>query len=707
VIERARSRFRWFVARRERLLAALIAVAAGLAVFLIGTEIFPYHSSNHDEGVYLQQAELLLEGQLQLFPGGLADVVRPWFFVDAGDRLYPKYQPLPAALYAVTMAAFGEPRVTLAVVAACNAALVYTLGAMAFDRRIGLLAAVGFGFAPMTLVTSSVFLPYAPTTLFNLTFAVLYLRARRTESILTGVFAGGAIGVAFFMRPFTAFLFALPFVGHALVELVGTLRSEQSASPAGLPTPVGSAAFGRQAGTAVVGLGFVGLSLAYNAVITGDPFLFPYEAFAPLDGPGFGTREILNHSIEYTPGTALQANGYVLRYLLTRWVFGGVVGVALAIVGLVAGLQRWAELPGELLPRRLLAALAITVPLGNVLFWGNYNILSTWSDPADGLLGQFGPFYHFDLLAPAAIFGAAGAVTLWRMLRPRVRARVSSDAATRAVLAIVLAVAVLSLGGITAALVSQPLERNAAHTETYEEAYEPFETQEFEDAVVFLPTPYGDWLNIPFQYLRNDPGFDGPVVYAMDRDSGENFDVVDAYPERQHYRYTYRGDWTPDPSDRTVASKLESLSVRAGQRLAGRTSVGVPDRVTHATVRIETADDQLTHSVSSPEEALDLQWSLDSQGVTLDAVDGSSVEASTLDLAGQSEVVVLVRLSQGPTGTLSYRQAVSVRTTENGVEALWPPERTICPVSDDCGTEGTFIDSETRAGVFFDTRLDE
>ena len=63
MIEALRARGRWFVARRERPLAALIAVLAGVAVFLIATEVFPYHSSNHDEGVYLQQASMLLEGQ--------------------------------------------------------------------------------------------------------------------------------------------------------------------------------------------------------------------------------------------------------------------------------------------------------------------------------------------------------------------------------------------------------------------------------------------------------------------------------------------------------------------------------------------------------------------------------------------------------------------------------------------------------------------
>jgi hypothetical protein len=97
--------------------AALLAVLAGAVVFLVASELFPYHSSNHDEAVYLQQAELLLAGQLNLYPA-VPDAVRPWFFVEDGDRLYPKYTPVPAAMFAAAKALTGEYRVALAGVAA-------------------------------------------------------------------------------------------------------------------------------------------------------------------------------------------------------------------------------------------------------------------------------------------------------------------------------------------------------------------------------------------------------------------------------------------------------------------------------------------------------------------------------------------------------------------------------------------------------------
>lgn len=227
----SRGRARLARADRLTLAAAFVAVATGAFTFVIAATLFRYHSVNHDEGVYLMQAALLLSGQLEIHAGALADAVHPWFFIEDGGRLYPKYNPVPAAMYAVSMWLFGEPRATLAVVAAGNAALVYVLGSTAFDRRVGLAAAVLFVASPLALATSSVFLPYAPTTLLNLLFAVAYLRGVRDRSLALAGLAGVAIGLAFFARPFTAVLFAAPFILHAVVRVAVAVREVEILSP--------------------------------------------------------------------------------------------------------------------------------------------------------------------------------------------------------------------------------------------------------------------------------------------------------------------------------------------------------------------------------------------------------------------------------------------------------------------------------------------
>ena len=738
--------------RRERVAALLVSLCAGLVVFTLATQLFPYHSSNDDEAVYLLQAAMLLEGQLELHAGELADAFRPWFFVEDGGRLYSKYSPVPPAMYAVAMALVGEPRATLAIVAAGNAALTYVLGSMVFDRRVGVVAAAVFAASPLALLTSSVFLPYAPTTLLNLLFAVSYLRGVRSGRLRDAALAGTAIGLAFFARPYTAVLFAAPFICHALWTVLRSLRRHGSATLRVRPDPIR-----RNAVTAALGLAFVGLTLAYNARVTGSPLLFPYEGFAPLDGPGFGYRRILGHSIEYTPALALEANGYVLWYFATRWFTAGPLGTLAALSGLALAARRWyragsgsdrsAVETGAARAERdadgrtgglLLGGLLLSVPLGNVPFWGNFNILVTMSNPADGLIAHFGPFYHFDLLAPFSIFAAFALVTGWRSLRDgAARERLAAIASPRAAATVAVAVLVVSVpvvGAANAALLSGPIERNAAHTDRFESTYEPFEERDLEDALVFQPTPYGQWQNHPFQALRNEPDLDGEVVYALEGPPERDFAVLDAYPDREPYRFTYHGEWTAGPRDPIVAT-LQPLSVREGERLAGETVVGLPEGVDRATVRLETGAGNASYRIADPGGEIGVEWELASDRGALESAapenatangsdggvarlnpstGGGDADAATDPVAFDStdEIVLTVTLVQerGLSATFTYRQATTVRTTDGGdLEVIWPPERTACPLVTDCGTEGTYLpDEETSHSdwVTFETDLE-
>jgi hypothetical protein len=271
---------------------AVIALFVGGLVLSVAHELFPYHSLNHDEGVYLQQAAMLLEGKLALEPP-VPEAVRPWFFVSEGGRMYPKYAPVAALLFAPGLA-LGVPRVGLAVIAATSVALVGLLGREAFDDRVGLVAAALVATAPLFVLSSAVFLSYAPTTALNLLFALAYVRAVRRESLRYAGIAGLAVGLAFFSRPFTAVLFALPFICHAVVTHArvwrrrvtgpgdtGQLDGDPAPSGHRDPWPVTR----RLLTVAALGTVFVGVALVYNWVVTGDPLVFPYQAFAPETAP--------------------------------------------------------------------------------------------------------------------------------------------------------------------------------------------------------------------------------------------------------------------------------------------------------------------------------------------------------------------------------------------------------------------------------------
>ena len=437
---------------RHRRAAAALALLAGLAVFATSTRVFPYGSVNHDGAVYLQQAAMLLDGKPFLRPP-VEGAFRPWFFVRDGARLYPKYAPVPAAIFALGQLA-GDASLALAAVGAAVVGLAYATVAEAFDRRTGLLAAALVAASPLFLVDASTFLPYAPTAALELAFAFAYLRADRTGRRGWAALAGAAIGLAFFARPYTAVCFAAPFVVHAL--WVSRDRDRDVLARVGT--------------TALVGMAGVLVALGYNVAVTGSPLLFPYRAFAPLDGLGFGRRATLGYSIVYTPALAVRAAALELRAFAARWFAAGLLGTVLAAVGLGAFLRdaRRRDVDAR---QAVLAGLLLAVIVGNLYFWGNRNLLGSLADPTDGLITSLGPYYHFDLLLPTAAFAAYGSLALadrWRTLQ---RDRLADRSRRVAIAGLV--VGALLVSTVAVAVAAPPLRENRATSDQLAAAYRP------------------------------------------------------------------------------------------------------------------------------------------------------------------------------------------------------------------------------------------
>ena len=671
---------KWFRRYRFRLAAVVLSLLGALAIGLVSTELFPYHSLNHDEGVYLQQAGMLLDRQLFLKPP-VPEAFRPWFFVESASGFYPKYAPVTAAMFAAGRL-FGGYRLALAGVAAANVFLLSVVVSETFRhegrrfaRAVGLLAGVFLLLSPLFLLTSSVFLSYAPTTAWNLLFAVAYLRADRTESRKLAAVAGLAIGVAFFSRPYTAVLFATPFVVHAL----WTLR-------------VGRISVFRNALTAACGCLGVLVALGYNAIVTGDPFVFPYAAFAPLDGIGFGHREILDHGVEYTPTLALKANIRVLAALFGRWIVAGVLGAALAGTGVALALA----VPRSKRHARpvVLAGLFVTIPVGNLFFWGNLNILGDLQAASDGFVAFFGPYYHFDLLVPVAAFAAYASLRGILILKREAYNRFTPQRAWVAV-AVCLLIATAGLAGATATSIDEPFDRNRNVTIEYRQAYQPFENRTFENAVVFLPTPYGRWLNHPFQALHNGPDFGGDVVYAL---AERQFAVINAYPNRTYYRYVYGGTWASTTGD-AVDARLRRIEVHEADRFGLETRFGIPGTPEVVSARLAGGGKQVYYTASPQNGSLDLRLVTDKRARLAGNV--TPVNDSTISLNGGESLTLSVFVDEGPAGGFSYRLVLPVESESGRIRVL--PTTEVCPAYR-CGGGRTTADT-TRSGVFVETNL--
>ncbi|WP_276273947.1 ArnT family glycosyltransferase [Haloarcula litorea] len=660
--------------RRPRVRAAVVALLGGLVVFSLAHLVFPYHSSNHDEAVYLQQAALLLEGQVYLHPP-VEDAFRPWFFVDGERGLYAKYTPVAAAMFAVGKL-LGGARLALGLVAAGTLAGLYHTVREAFDARTGVVASVLLLASPLFLVDASVFLSYVPTTFWNLAFAASYLHADRRGSRRTAALAGCCTGIAFFTRPYTAVLFALPFICHACWSLRTPDRG--TVERLGL--------------TAGFGLAGVLLALGYNVLTTGDPFVFPYQAFAPDDGLGFGERSILGYSREFTPGLSLRANGELLRKFVTQWLVAGPLGTVAAVLGLLVTRRR-----GFDSRQAALAGVFLTVPLGNLYFWGTVNMLGELSDPTDGLVRFLGPFYHVDLLVPAVAFGAVGVLWTGNALRRTVEDRVASER-VRPVLAAVALVCATIGGGAAVVAAAEPIQDNYTVTQQYERAYEPFAERDLSGSVVFLPTPYGDWLHHPFQYLRNDPGFDSGTVYALQE---RQFAVVDSYPDRRYYRYTYRDEWEPY-TGRAVEPRLQRVRLVEGETVTTRVDAAAPPQARFTSVGLTNGEQSVRRAVDGA-SPLSLGLVTDAETTRLRGLPANeSVAVPTPD---RGTVTLVAFVDYGTGAGYEFRVELPVDGRSGDVRVL-TPRLAVCWSAQQCEGRAAYVPGSHQFDVDLNVTLD-
>lgn len=710
--------------RRFRAGIAVSAVLAAVVVYAIGHEVFPYLSLNHDEGIYLQQASMLLHGKLWLttdFPR----VFQPWFFIRDGSQLYPKYTPVSALMFAPSLA-LGIPRLSLSVIAAGNVALIGLIAREAFDRPTGVLASVFALATPFFMIISATFMSYAPTLLLNLVFALGYIRMHRRGKKRYAVIAGAAIGLSFFSRPYTAVLFAVPFVIHALIVLAREVRERE------IPTPT----IEREVVVAIFGLMGVGTALGYNYVMTGNPFLFPFKAFAPHDGLGFGPHSLTGPTTDYTVRLALWANGLLVIELLTRWTVAAPIGSVLAAIGLFPVALHYRENhDGSPLSDRtlrfLLVGVFVSVVVGNIYFWGTNNILGSKADPTTGFIAYFGPYYHLDLVLPLSVFAAIGVLWLGRQIVSSVSMHVS----TRAARAVVIALLVVSVPIVASAeynRVDPVIERNMNNTEQYADVYAPFDNQTFEDALVFLPTPYSGWLSHPFQWLRNGGSLEqGDVLYAENLGPAKQFALIDAYPDRTPYRFTYRGSWG-NRWRADINPYLQQLTVRNGTRHRLTTTVGDVGQL--SAVRLSVGDTVIArHNYyeyeSDNNENITIQWGMNGTHIRLlDAPDAQVTGTTTtrnpvtgrvvtspvrehdtseaIAINGTRYASVAITFTKPGGGRITYRQGVAIDANDETVRILWSGPTKVCQGSIRCGRGGMYVpDGEYPDGVSMNTTV--
>ena len=484
----------------SRWLIAALFVGSAVWAAVGSSWIFPQLSANSDEGIYLLQADTLLDGDLTpAAPATHAEAFVPWFAAIEDGHYVLKYTPVHAAVVASGDLLPGPDRLALGVIAVAQLGALAALAAeLGLTGRARVAALALFALSPLVLQLEITYLPYGTSLALGMAALASVLRGLRLRALGWGLVGGFAWGLALFARPYDGVL------------LLAVIAASAWSGPADRRDVVRTAAAGAL-GAAVPLAAF----LAFNAAVTGDAFQLPFNLLEPADRLGFGDRRALPSDafIEFGPAESIAALGRNLL-LVVAWTGGGLVAIALAGWALVQ--RRFRTAP--------VVAMLIIWPLGYALFWGSYLTAFVW----DGAL-FLGPYYYLPLIPMLCIAAAAG----WEELQ-RFHPRTSAGA--------LVAMAALSLFTLLPALRDQ-IDRSSQR----EEMAEALATNIDSPALVFLPPVYGAYLQNPFSFLRNTPDLDGPIVYALAGNDARDAQVMDMFPERSPYRVRLPRGWSDQP----------------------------------------------------------------------------------------------------------------------------------------------------------------
>ena len=496
----------------------VLAVLTVTASLLVRRSFFPFgFSGDADEGTYVLQAHLLLDGHLTLPTGSASGALRPWLTGESDHHVFTQYLPGWPAMLATSSALFGTMMWAPALAAAGWVIAVYALTLeLLADRRTATIAAALLGCSPIVLVHGVVYLPYAFTAAILTAALACLLRGMRIGAKAPLVAAGVLSGIALLTRPFDLLLVAAP-------ACVFVTAGQQ----------------GRMADTArklgwvfAGGAPFVMLLLLFDVAVTGHPFLTPLSAADPLNRFGFGVRRIMpgEPTVGYSFSTAvlsLRAN----LHGMGSWLLGGPIVGGLAVIGLFFRSRRR--------QRVLLLAVAAAFPIGYLFWWGT--ALS-----AHGAVNGIGPHYYLPAFGPLAILAADTSARACRA----VRARMMNATALTAIALTVVAGCVLTVTAIKGKIHTQ----QAVNAE-YRQAQLLLPSKLTNALVVVSANPASSFVGKPFPFWNNAAGPNASPLFASDQ-GPRGYQLGLQFPERQLIRLSTELS--------TSAGNTDVLSVASG-----------------------------------------------------------------------------------------------------------------------------------------------
>ncbi len=308
---------RWQAAGALGLAAALAAAGslyAAVALFDRAPHIL-------DAVSYTFQAKVFAEGALSAPAPAVRDAFPTPFMVVHDGRWFSQYPPGTPLSWAAGMRV-GAAWLVGPVLAVAAVLLVFLIGQRQLGTGSGLLAAGLMASSPFLFLQAGSFLSHVPAMAYASLFLYAAIRWSERPSVRAALVAAVALGLTFWTREIVAVLYGVPVGAFCLSRgwQTDARRASQSAA----------------AGVAVLLL-FAGGYLAYDAALTGSPFVLPRALFNGSDRFGFGDG--IGFYGRHTLASGL-ANADELLTSLTITLFGWPFSTALAVVALPFVLRR-------------------------------------------------------------------------------------------------------------------------------------------------------------------------------------------------------------------------------------------------------------------------------------------------------------------------------------------------------------------------------
>ena len=489
----------------------VILASAFVLIFcsVFNTFVFENVPHVHDEIAYLFQAKIFRSGKLfASSPCARGSFDFP--HIINNGRWYSVYPPGFPFLLLIGLL-LKAPWLVNPLLAALAVGLFYLLGTDLYDRPTGILAALLGAGSIWLLLMSSTMMSHTASMVFNTLFLLFIFRSTRIPGILNGLLAGSSLGMAFLIRPYNGFFFALPFLVYYAVWLIKDIRLRIK----------NAVVF------AVSGLAMAGMFLAYNFLTNGHPLKMGYVAlYGKAYTVIFGRAATLDY--DYTPLFGSQQIFDNIKGL-NSYLFGWPVSSFLALIPVIwLAVRRRQERQKAL----LLASSFLSLLVGFYFFWGAFVFI--------------GPRMFFDSLPIFALLSARGIRELPSLLASKF-AKWRLQTVRKGVIAILIIFVAYAffirlprwLWPQGAGWYYDRYDHNFAGSTG--RLHESLRRLGLRNALViskFLNTPMsgfptGQWGS---GFLQNDPALRGEIIYALDR-GPQNFELFQCFPEREFYIY--------------------------------------------------------------------------------------------------------------------------------------------------------------------------